>query len=169
MSRRLRLTFVVVACAGITAGAAAAQTGGAYPSVKPKTGTPSTRFMVSFRAPQTAGQRTFSRLYYGVSADNGSRSRGCSASTSSSVSQAAAGAMIHVKLSPTSPGRRWCRGVFHGQIQEFVLPVCGCPGPVAASIVCPLADATDARLLCPALVPAPQTIGTFSFRVRKHG
>jgi hypothetical protein len=76
--------------------------------------------------------------------------------------------MVNVKLGPKSAGGRWCSGVFRGQIKEFVLQVCGCPGPVAASIVCPLSDATHARLFCPAVLPAPQTIGTFSFRVRKH-
>jgi hypothetical protein len=168
MSRSLGTSLAVLACAGIAAGAAAADTSGANPTVKPRVGKPGTNFVVSFRAPQSTGQIGSSRVSYEVSAGKRSPSSGCTWWISSSVTQATAGSMVYVKLSPQGAGRRWCRGIFHGQIQEFIAPVCGCPGPVGAQIMCPLRVAAVPCLARAAILPVPQTIGTFSFRVRRH-
>ena len=70
--------------------------------------------------------------------------------------------------------------LFRGQIVEYVTTSCGCPpGPVHAAIVCPLGarSASGKPRLCPLkparstgpdITVAPQTVGTFSFRVRKR-
>jgi hypothetical protein len=160
MSRRLRLTVAVVVCAGITTAAHAAQSPGAHPTVKPRTGKASTRFTVSFRAPQSTVKTGVTQVHYLVDASLRSHPKGCVSSISSMVNYAIAGKIVHAKLNPKSAGGRWCNGRFQGRVEEFVSPVCVCPGP--GQVMCP-------ELVCPVAVilPAPQTIGKFSFRVRK--
>ncbi len=153
--------FLVLACAGITASADAAQTAAVRPTVKPGTGNSRTRFVVGFRAPQNTGQTGSTRVQYAVGASLRSHPKGCVSSISATVDHADAGSLVDVKLNPKSAGGRWCSGRFHGKIEEFVSTVCvGCPGPLG--VLC-------AELACPAssILPAPDTIGKFAFRVRK--
>src|SRR5437764_2119529 len=131
MSRRLRMALLVLVGAGIAASVAVAQTVGADTSVKPKVGKPSWKFVVSFRAPQSTGFGGSSRVSYTVSAGkSSSHAAGCTWSVSAPVAQATGGSMVHVDLRPQGAGGRWCRGVFHGQVQESIVPVCGCPKPI---------------------------------------
>jgi hypothetical protein len=181
MSRKLRLPLLVLACVGLTSAAAVAQTSSSDTSVTPKTGKTHTRFVVSFMPPAstTAGTRFTSQISYVVSAHMRSRPRGCNSAVSASVGQAVAGSMAHVPLAPHNGHGRWCAGgVFRGQVEELVTPpTCGCPPPLhAAGIPCPVSNRSES-VLCPlrgsrAMQPdiqvAPQTIGTFSFRVRKR-
>ncbi len=152
---------LVLACAGITATAAAAQTAVVHPTVKPRMGKSKTRFVVSFRPPQSAVLVGVTQVHYVVAAGLRSHRGRCVSSVSSAIYRATAGTMVHIKLSPKGANRRWCTGRFHGKIQEFVSNVCGCPGPGPPGMIC--------EIPCPAaaILPVPQTIGTFSFRVRK--
>jgi hypothetical protein len=171
----------MLACVGFTAGAAIAQSS-SDTSVKPKTGKTHTPFVVSFVPPASTSEGTATTtVHYVVSASMRSRPRGCNSTVSSAVDQAVAGSMASVRLSPNNGHGRWCGGVFRGQIQEYVSTSCGgCPGPTHSAIVCPVSNRSESgkpRLLCPFqqarstgpdIMVAPQTIGTFSFRVRKH-
>jgi hypothetical protein len=180
MSRKLRLSLLVLACVGFTAGAAVAQSS-SDTSVKPRTGRTHTRFVVSFVPPASTseGTTTTSQIHYVVSASMRSHPRGCNSAVSSTVDQAVAGSMSHVQLSPNNGHGHWCGGLFRGQIAEYVTTSCGCPGPVHAAIVCPLGarSASGKPRLCPLkqarstgpdIMVAPRTVGTFSFRVRKR-
>lgn len=181
MSRKLWLPFLVLACVGFTAGAAVAQSS-ADTSVNPKTGKTHTRFVVRFVPPASTseGTTTISQIHYVVSASMRSHPRGCNSTVSSAVDHAVAGSMASVRLSPNNGHGRWCGGVFRGQIQEYVSTSCGgCPGPTHSAIVCPLnaRSASGKPRLCPLkqarstgpdIMVAPQTVGTFSFRVRKR-
>jgi hypothetical protein len=165
--------FLVLVGAGIAASVAVAQTGGADTSVKPKVGKPGWKFVVSFKPPRSAGFVGASRVSYTVSANKSSpHPKGCTWSVSVPVTEATGGSMVHVKLRPRGASGKWCRGVFHGRVQESIRPTCGCPvGPgimcplVPVVIACPVRAKTGAE---PAILPAPQTIGTFTFRVRRH-
>jgi hypothetical protein len=177
MSRRLRTALLVLVGLGIAASVAIAQTVGADTSVKPKVGKPSWKFVVSFKAPQSTGFVGASRVSYTVSADkSGTHAKDCTWSVSAPVAQATGGSMVHVNLRPQGSAGKWCRGVFHGQVQESIMPVCGCPRPLGArgEIMCPMQRAiipcpVEAKTRAePTILPAPQTIGTFSFRVRRH-
>ncbi len=153
--------FLMLACAGIPASADAAPTATVAATVKPGKGTPSTRFVVRFQAPQSTGVAGNTRVQYAVDASLRSHPKGCVSSISATVDHADAGSLVGVKLNPRSAGGRWCSGRFHGKIEEFVSTVCvGCPGP--PGVLC-------AELACPAssILPAPETIGKFAFRVRK--
>ncbi len=184
MSRKLRLPVLVIACLGFTAGAAIAQSS-SDTSVTPKTGKTHTPFVVSFVPPASTseGSTITTQIHYVVSASMRSHPRGCNSTVSSAVDQAVAGSMASVRLRPNNGHGRWCGGVFRGQIQEYVSTSChGCPPPlrsVHSAILCPVNDRTasekaqlcplqQARSTGPDIMVAPQTIGTFSFRVRKH-
>jgi hypothetical protein len=175
------MVLLVLVGAGIAASVAVAQTTGSDTSVKPKVGKPSWKFVVGFRAPQSTGFASSSHFSYTVSAgQTGTHSKGCTSSVSAPVGQATAGSMVHVNLRPQGSAGKWCRGVFHGGVQESIVPVCGCPKPVAVHairpdvIICPMHRAlmpcpvTARATAGPAILPAPQTIGTFTFRVRTH-
>ena len=180
MSRKLWLPFLVLACVGLTAGAAVAQSS-SDTSVKPKTGQTRTRFVVSFLPPASTseGTTTTSQIHYVVSASMRSHPRGCNSTVSTTVGRAVAGSMSHVQLSPNNGHGHWCGGLFRGQIREYVTTSCGCPGPAHGAIVCPLnaRSASGKPRLCPFkqarstgpdVMVAPQTVGTFSFRVRRR-
>lgn len=181
MSRKLRLPVLVLACVALTSAAAVAQTSSSDTSVTPKTGKTHTRFVVSFMPPAstTAGSRVTSQISYLISAHMRSRPRGCNSAVSTSAGQAVAGSMAHVGLAPNNGHGRWCAGVFRGQVEEVITPpTCGCPPPLHAAIVpCPVTDRSESRLCpfrgarasSPDVQVAPQTIGKFSFRVRKRG
>jgi hypothetical protein len=56
-------------------------------------------------------------------------------------------ALARAVLNPATHGGSWCRGVFHGQIDEIEAPVCA------------------KAELCPAFVLLRGTIGRFEFHV----
>ena len=64
------------------------------------------------------------------------------------------GSRVHLTLKPSGRGGTWCAGKFHGRIVEYISTVCQ---PLKTVII------------CPDIVIAPQTIGRFSFSVRKAG
>jgi hypothetical protein len=159
MSRTLRLAALVLACAGITATAAAAQTVGVHPTVKPATGKSRTRFVVTFRAPQSTFLIGMTRVRYLVAASHRTHAKTCVSSASAPVDEAVAGAIVRVELAPRGAGSRWCRGKFRGKIEEFISTICGCP---PKAVICPVIACRSSAILA-----LPETIGTFGFRVRK--
>jgi hypothetical protein len=112
-------------------------------TVKPTTGHPRTRFVVSFTAP--LGGRAGGYVRYVVSARTGAR-RGCMSSAFASVSARRSGARVGAKL--VLRGGSWCVGTYRGKIIETFEPPCP-PGK-----------------LCPAFIGVIRTIGTFTFRVK---
>jgi hypothetical protein len=115
-------------------------------AVRPASGSPRTQFAVSFRAPLGTG-RNYQHVYR-ITA--GTRSGGgCQARTAAEVPPTKAGATVRVVLSP-SRSAGWCAGTFHGQVWDELI------------MRCPVGKA------CPAIVPAPQVVGRFTFRVTRR-
>jgi hypothetical protein len=147
MSWRVLLVSTALLLAGAVAVASAAQSDPPTPTVKPGAGGPHTKFVVSFKAPQSTGRS----VRYVVSAHMRSHPRHCISASSAEVTNASAGSIVHVPLNPRAGRGHWCRGVFNGEVMErFTDP-------------CPPLE------LCPALVIRPQSLGSFTFRVhRRH-
>jgi hypothetical protein len=126
----------------------AAQTGRAAMirvSVTPGSGSARTRFAVSFRTAQATG-REFHNVYR-ITADVRAR-KGCQGSAAAPVPPTKAGATVHVVLAP-SGSARWCAGTYSGRVWDVIVE--SCPAGKACSL----------------LVPAPQLVGKFSFRVTR--
>jgi hypothetical protein len=115
-------------------------------SVKPASGSPMTRFVIRFRAPDTTGRVGAMVRSYILSA-TGPAPPGCAGSPSLNLRPTRAHARVRVTLSPKAFGGRWCPGRFHGQVEEIATPYC------------------PAHKLCPAFVVLIRTVGKFSFRV----
>lgn len=133
---------------------ATAALAGVRVSVTPAGGTPGTRFVVGFRAPNPTGVFASGSSHYVVSA-TAPAGHGCTASVSVGVPPTKRGARVRVTLKPAAHGR-WCPERFHGRIVEIVS--LGCHPQLTA---CPAVDP-------PALTvpePAPLTVALFSFRV----
>jgi hypothetical protein len=114
-------------------------------SVKPRTGSARTRFAVSFRA-ELSTERSFHTLYR-VTA-SGPAGDTCQSSAGVAASATRAGRTVHVVLAP-SGSRRWCVGTYHGRLWDVI------------TVPCPLGK------VCPAIVPRPQMVGKFTFRVTR--
>jgi hypothetical protein len=138
----LALSGMVIVPA-VSEGAPSGGTGTVNVSVKPRTGSARTHFAVSFRAAASVGQGV--RNVYRVTATDGTH-RGCQSAVVVSATPARPGAIVSVTLAPAG-SRRWCAGTFRGKVWEVITPVCP---PLRA---------------CPAIVPVPQQVGRFSFRV----
>ncbi|HUB04402.1 MAG TPA: hypothetical protein VMA76_05000 [Solirubrobacteraceae bacterium] len=124
----------------------AASTSMVHVSVRPGTGSPATHFVISFTAVQATGAVGGGNIYR-VTASTSGRGR-CVSSTSAVAPPTLTGATVRVTLAPTAR-RHWCVGRFGGQVWSVLHPPC------------PLGKA------CPAIVPLPRMVGTFSFRVRR--
>ncbi len=125
---------------------ASASSNGIHATVKPTTGSPRTRFHVSFTAPESSGVSGSTWRDDEVSAAGPAR-RGCDWTASAPAGSVHAGERVHVALAPAGPVREWCEGTFSGSVDETLTPVCGF------------------REVCPAYV-AVVTLGRFSFRVQ---
>jgi hypothetical protein len=143
-----RGVLIVMLALGVAAVlAAGADAGSLGIAVRPGRGGPATRFAVRFRAPDPAGRQGVVDRQYVVEASGRAGRRGCLSRISAPVRQAAAGERVRVMLDP-GHGHAWCKGTFHGQIQETEAPVCGF------------------REICPMFVVFVRRIGEFTFRVR---
>ncbi len=67
-----------------------------------------------------------------------------------------AGSQVRETLKPAGHGGIWCAGTFRGRIVEYLSPICQ-----------PIKGSATVAIVCPDIVVAPQTIGRFSFRVKK--
>jgi hypothetical protein len=115
-------------------------------SVRPGSGSPATHFVISFTAVQATGAVGGGNIYR-ITAST-SRRGGCASSTSAVAPPTRTGATVRATLAPTAR-RHWCTGTFRGQVWSVLQPPC----PVGKA--------------CPAIVPLPRIVGTFSFRVRR--
>ncbi len=131
---------VAIAVGPVLADAAGTQT---TVKVKPRTGSPTTRFVVSFRAPDASSQGAF-QIRYEVSASG--QGNGCAQGEGTFATAPRKGALVKVVLSPGSA--RWCVGTYHGSVQELRGPQCA------------------RGMVCPEFVTVVRTIGRFHFTVR---
>jgi hypothetical protein len=134
-----------VTLAGPTA-AALGRAGRAHVTIKPGTGSVTTRFVIRFRAPDRTGRIGAMVRSYILSVTGPARP-GCAASASLTLRATKAHARVRVTLSPKALGGTWCPGRFHGQVEEIAAPYC------------------PAHRLCPAFVILIRTVGTFSYRI----
>jgi hypothetical protein len=148
MSLKLVPSLAVLVVAGTLTLASASGARGPGITVKPRTGSPTTRFVVSFQAPQRTGPVGSFQRHYVADANGPPGARRCVSHVSVSAPDSGATARVRVTLNPAHAGTRWCPGTFHGSIEEIQMPVC------------PKGE------LCPAVVLLLKTVGTFSFRVR---
>ena len=120
--------------------------------VTPGTGGPRTTFTLSYPSPAQVGTlRTLQRSQFVEI--HGTHRRGCVWSGQMAVPATVSSQTTRVSLTPHKMGGAgtWCAGTFHGTIVQNVRPVCGPP------------------LLCPQIEIRPQTIGRFSFKVKRRG
>jgi hypothetical protein len=113
-------------------------------SVKPRSGSRATHFVISFKSPETTGP---GRGLYRITASTRAQGK-CQARTSVVAPSSHAGASDHVTLAP-SRSRGWCAGTFRGQVWNALVEPC----PVGKA--------------CSAIVPLPRIVGRFSFTVKR--
>ncbi len=116
-------------------------------SVKPGSGSPRSRFVVSFKAEIGTGTIGSGQGIYRIAASVKARGK-CQSSVSAVAPPSATGATVRVRLAPTG-GRRWCSGTFRGEVWNTLIEPC------------PIGKA------CPAILPLPQIVGRFTFRVNR--
>jgi len=148
MRRRVLALIVLAGIAAIPAASDAAQPGHVAAltiSVKPRAGSARTHFAVGFQAAHATGR--FSHNRYRITA--GDRGHGgCQSDATAVAPSTEAGATVRVVLAP-SGSKRWCAGLFRGQVWDVI------------TIVCPVGKA------CPAIEPLPRMVGKFTFRVTR--
>jgi hypothetical protein len=152
MRRRLAAAIAVLGIAGIPAVSGAMPAHAAttmHVAVKPRTGSASSHFAVSFRAGVQTQGGSLIRSYRVTAA--ATKRNGCQSSASELAPSAAPGAMVHVTL---SPGKRsaWCTGTYQGRVWLYQSVRCGPP----------VLD-----IACPQIEIRPEVVGTFSFRVTR--
>ena len=147
MRWRVAAAIAVLATVAIPAASSAAQSGGVRVSVKPPSGSAHARFVIGFSAAQATGGVGSVHKTYRVTA-NGPGGAGCQSSASGFAPPSSAGSQVRVALSPSRSGG-WCPGTFKGAVWMVI------------AIVCPPGEA------CPALLPRPQMVGRFTFRVTR--
>jgi hypothetical protein len=116
--------------------------------VTPSAGAPASKFVVSFRTPDRTGRYGSSERRYELSASVSTSGRGCITNVNEQLPAAPAHARVRVTLNPRHFGGKWCKGEFHGQVEEILAPVC------------------PQGRLCPAFVLLLGTIGKFRFEVK---
>jgi hypothetical protein len=115
-------------------------------TVRPRSGSASTRFAVSFRAAVTTGRSLHD--VYRITASRAAR-RGCQSAVAVVAPASKAGSTVRVTLGP-GRSKHWCAGTFGGQVWDVI-----------TEAPCPINHA------CPAIEPAPQLVGKFNFRVTR--
>lgn len=134
----------------VGAGSALATRAGRSANVRviPATGLQSTRFTVSFTAPDSSGRVGALERAYQVTAAAG-QAAGCASRVTVRVPRTRAHARVQVVLVPSG---KWCVGEFSGRVVESQGPWC----PRRA-------------MLCPKFVSSVRTLGRFTFRVQAAG
>ena len=138
----------IAAIPGMSAAAVPIVSPTVHVSVKPASGSPTTHFRVSFKAPQATGAVGGGNVYRIIASVADSGAGKCMSRTTMVASPTLAGATVHVTLSPTAH-RRWCTGTFHGQVWSVLLAPC----PVGKA--------------CPAILPLARMVGRFTYRVTR--
>jgi hypothetical protein len=137
----------IAAIPGVSSALEPAGAASLHVSVKPASGSPATRFTVSFVAAENTGILGDTGNSYRVTASGTARA-GCQDTIYMVAPPAHAGATVRVKLAPKAHSR-WCTGTFHGQVWNQVFPPC------------------PAGKACPAIGFPPLMVGKFSFRVTR--
>ncbi len=145
-ARFIFLTAILVAVPGVAVAA------GARVGVKPSSGTPRTRFVVHFTAPDASGRIGGMNREYVVSANGPTGRRHCLDTVTVTPPRVKAHARVRVTLSPAALNGKWCLGRWSGNVEELESPIC------------------PPRQLCPAFAVLEHRLGTFRFRVhpRQH-
>ena len=148
-------TAALAALALVPAAGAVAQ-GTATPvqaHVTPGTGGPRTTFRLSFPSPVQTGQVGSMQRAETVDV-HGTHHPGCVWSGRMAVPAAVTQQLVRVTLTPGKMGsagaRTWCTGTFSGSIVQTEHLLCAPPD------------------LCPAIEIRPQTIATFTFKVKRR-
>jgi hypothetical protein len=150
MRRRVRGLLLAVGVASITLfGIGAGALARTRVTLRPGSGHPATKFVVSFRAPDQTGTIDLVRRRDTLSVRGPKRHRGCVSSVNMTLRAHRKGRLVKVTLNPKRLGGVWCAGRFRGRIVEFQQVVC------------------QPHLACPQLMIAPRTIARFSFRVKR--
>jgi hypothetical protein len=103
--------------------------------VSPSSGSPSTVFVLIFRAPQRTGRNGSSQRHDVVTASVPKGADGCIKSIHVRAPDAASGALVRVSLDSRNLGGNWCPGAYHGRIAELQSPVCRPGKPCPAYLV----------------------------------
>jgi hypothetical protein len=117
-------------------------------TVKPTSGSPTTRFLVSFRTPDRTGRVGIFDRRDELSLQGPSHAAGCILSVSKTLPAAAAHARVAATLDAEQLGGKWCVGAYRGQIEEIQGPACVTAKP------------------CPEFASLLRRLGTFAFRVK---
>jgi hypothetical protein len=144
------LVVTGVAATAAVSVATAAVRAGVQLTVKPASGSPTTRFVVSFRTPDQTGQMGALDRRDELSVQGPSGRAGCIAHVSRALPSAAAHARVTTTLDPAQLGGRWCIGAYRGRINEIEGPVCVKGKP------------------CPEFVSVVRTLGRFTFHVTSN-
>jgi hypothetical protein len=92
--------------------------------VSPSSGSPSTVFILTFRASERTGRNGSSQRHDLVTASAPKGAAGCVTSIDVRAPDVVAGARVRVSLDPRKLGGSWCPGAYHGQIEELQGPAC---------------------------------------------
>jgi hypothetical protein len=139
--------LAIAAVAAIADAAIALGASSLHLTVKPRSGSPATRFAVSFRAGVRTGASGLLYRSYRVTASAPQRA-GCRWDAAVPVPTAKQGARVRVTLGPGTRSE-WCIDTYHGQVWLSQSVRCG---PVQA---------------CPQIAIQPRLVGTFTFRVTR--
>ena len=164
--RRMRLLAIIaaaVAIASASAGALAAGPGGAQTPklrVGPRSGQPSTSFVVHFNAPVATGRSGSMTYRYQLDAQGPAASSGCVTTAELAPRAQFAGQAMAVKLNPAHLGGSWCSGIYTGKVIETAAPACGPPvaGPAKRLLI-----------MCPMFIEVARTVGTLQLPRRLTG
>ncbi len=150
MTRRVGIGAVAATLLTIVtlSASAAAHSPASRVKVKPKTGVPTTKFVISFRAPDKTGTTGSMSRHYIVAASASTSDTSCVSSASTDVPPTAAHQHVHVTLDPHKFGGKWCIGKFKGRVEEISSPTC------------------PPKQICPLFAVIIKKVGTFSFRVK---
>lgn len=152
MRRKAAALLVVTGVAATAAGSvatAAHRAAGLQITVKPASGSPTTRFVVSFRTPDRTGRAGVLDRRDELRVRGPSRQAGCVSDVSRALPSAAAHARLITTLDPAQLGGKWCVGAYRGQIVEIDGPACVNGKP------------------CPEFASQLRTLGRFAFGVKR--
>jgi hypothetical protein len=146
------LVTAPLAAAVVAASAAAAGLGPTTRvTVRPGSGTPHTRFALSFRVPLATG--TFGSLIRTDTVSvTGPHAANCQAGATRTLRPARKGKRVRLTLRPAKGGGGWCAGRWRGTVVQSEAFRCK---PIPTALI-----------VCPQLVVAPRTIARFRFRVK---
>jgi hypothetical protein len=143
----LSVLLGIVTISAVSTGAAPRLAPATHIAVKPTSGSPTTRFAVSFRTPDRTGPIGVLDRRDELRLDGPSGQAGCVSGVSRALPSAAAHARLTTSLDPEQLGGTWCVGAYRGRIDEIQGPACAKGKP------------------CPEFASRLRTIGRFAFEI----